>query len=345
MFSRRNFLHASLLSGFTFSQSFARNTDALKSIIPAVLKAGDTIGLVCPAHPLLSQTDLEIARETLQALGFKVKVGKHIGDRYGYLAGSDKDRANDLHEMFKDKSVNGILAIHGGWGCARVLPHLDFELIKNNPKVLIGYSDITALLNAIYAKIGLVTFHGPVASSTWNAFTVEHFRQLLINAESPTLQNPSKIGDNLVQTQDRIQTLTPGKAKGVLVGGNLTVLSAMIGSPFLPDFKGKILFLEDVGEAVYRIDRMLTHLKIAGILDQISGFVWGKCTKCEPSESYGSLTFDQIFEDHIKPLEIPAFAGSMIGHITDKFTIPVGAEAEIDATLGTIRIIKPVVSK
>lgn len=119
----------------------------------------------------------------------------------------------------------------------------------------------------------------------------------------------------------------------------------MVGSPFLPNFKGKILFLEDVGEAVYRIDRMLTHLKIAGILGQISGFVWGKCTKCEPSESYGSLTFDQIFEDHIKPLGIPAFAGSMIGHITDKFTIPVGAEAEIDANLGTIKIIKPVVSK
>lgn len=345
MFSRRNFLQASLLSGFTLSQSFARNADALKSIIPSALKAGDTIGLVCPAYPLLAEMDLQIAQETLQALGFKVKVGKHVGDRYGYLAGSDKDRANDLHEMFKDKSVNGILAIHGGWGCARVLPHLDFELIKNNPKVLIGYSDITALLNAIYAKTGLVTFHGPVASSTWNAFTVEHFKQLLINSENPTLQNPSKVGDNLVQTQNRIQTLTPGKAKGVLVGGNLTVLSAMVGSPFLPNFKGKILFLEDVGEAVYRIDRMLTHLKIAGILGQISGFVWGKCTKCEPSESYGSLTFDQIFEDHIKPLGIPAFAGSMIGHITDKFTIPVGAEAEIDANLGTIKIIKPVVSK
>jgi muramoyltetrapeptide carboxypeptidase len=345
MFSRRNFLHASLLSGLTFTSSFARNTDSLKSIIPSALKAGDTIGLVCPAHPLLSQTDLDIARETLQALGFNVKLGKYIGNRYGYLAGNDKDRADDLLEMFKDTSVNGILAIHGGWGCARILPYLDFDVIKNNPKVIIGYSDITALLNAIYAKTGLVTFHGPVASSTWNAFTVDHFKQLLINAETPTLQNPSKIGDNLVQTQDRIQTLTPGKAKGILVGGNLTVLSAMIGSPFLPDFKGKILFLEDVGEAVYRIDRMLTHLKIAGILNQISGFFWGKCTKCDPSEGYGSLTFDQIFEDHIKPLGIPAFAGSMIGHITDKFTIPIGAEAEIDATLGSIKISKPAVSK
>jgi muramoyltetrapeptide carboxypeptidase len=345
MFSRRNFLHASLLSGLTFTSSFARNTDSLKSIIPSALKAGDTIGLVCPAHPLLSQTDLDIARETLQALGFNVKVGKYIGNRYGYLAGNDKDRADDLLEMFKDTSVNGILAIHGGWGSARILPYLDFDVIKNNPKVIIGYSDITALLNAIYAKTGLVTFHGPVASSTWNAFTVDHFKQLLINAENPTLQNPSKIGDSLVQTQDRIQTLTPGKAKGVLVGGNLTVLSAMIGSPFLPDFKGKILFLEDVGEAVYRIDRMLTHLKIAGILNQISGFVWGKCTKCDPSEGYGSLTFDQIFEDHIKPLGIPAFAGAMIGHITDKFTIPIGAEAEIDATLGSIKISKPAVSK
>lgn len=345
MFSRRNFLNASLLGGLTLTSSFARNTDSLKPIIPSALKAGDTIGLVCPAHPIVSQVDLDIIRETLQALGFKVKIGKHIDNRYGYLAGSDMERATDLLSMFKDKSVNGILAIHGGWGCARILPYLDFEIIKSNPKVLIGYSDITALLNAIYTKTGLVTFHGPVASSTWNSFTVSHFKQLLIEAETPSLQNPIKIGDNLVQTQDRIQTLNPGKAKGILVGGNLTVLSAMVGSPFLPDFKGKILFLEDVGEAVYRIDRMLTHLKIAGILQQISGFVWGKCTRCEPSEGYGSLTFDQIFDDHIKPLGIPAFSGSMIGHITDKFTIPVGAEAEIDSTLGTIKITKPAVSK
>lgn len=341
MNSRRNFIQNSIIATLGVASSGFTNTPA-SSILPAALKPGDTIGLACPAYPLLAQEDLAIATESLQALGFNVKVGKHVSDRYGYLAGKDIDRANDLNDMFDDSSVKGILCIHGGWGCARILPLLDYDLIKRNPKVLIGYSDVTALLNGIYAKTRLVTFHGPVASSAWNEFSVNNFKKAVISGDTFELNNPVKIGDNLTQTQDRIQTITGGEAKGVFVGGNLTVLSAMIGTPYLPDFKGKILFLEDIGEAVYRIDRMLTHLKLAGILDQLSGFVWGKCTDCDPGKGYGSLTFDEIFNDHIRPLGIPAFSGSMIGHIKDKFTVPVGGIVSINAQTGTLKFDKTV---
>lgn len=345
MNSRRNFIQNSIIATLGVVSSGFTHSPLQASVLPPSLKPGDTIALICPAHPLLAKEDLDIATETLNALGFKVRVGKHVTDRYGYLAGKDKDRAADVNEMFSDKAVQGIIAIHGGWGCARILPYLDYDLIKKNPKVLMGYSDITALLNAIYTKTGLVTFHGPVASSTWNSFTVDSFKKVLIDAEKAEFKNPTKITTGLVQTQDRIQTISSGIANGELVGGNLTVLSAMVGSSYLPNFKGKILFLEDIGESIYRIDRMLTHLKLAGILEQISGFIWGKCSDCPPEKGFGSLTFDDLFNDHIKPLGIPAFSGSMIGHITDKFTIPIGLNVTIDAEKGSITFSSSAVRK
>lgn len=344
---RRHFIGTSLLASLGLANmNFTFQDTNPKAIKPAALKKGDTIGLVCPAYSAFIKEDVQIAVESLEVLGFKVKKGEHMFDRYGYLAGTDKDRAADINKMFADKSVNGIMAMHGGWGCARILPLLDYKIIERNPKVFIGYSDITALLLGIYAKTGLVTFHGPVGGSSWNNFSVENFKNMLIEGNAVQMTNPVKKGDNLVQTEDRIYTINAGKATGRLIGGNLTVLSHILGSPYVPDFKGSILFLEDVGEDVYRMDRMITQLKIAGILDQLAGFVFGKCTDCPPSKGgYGSLTMEDIFEDHIKPLKIPAFSGSMIGHIKDKFTVPVGAEATIDAEKGTVTLTEPAVIK
>jgi muramoyltetrapeptide carboxypeptidase len=188
-----------------------------------------------------------------------------------------------------------------------------------------------------------VTFHGPVGSSTWNSFSVEYFQDILIEKKAVKMTNPVRKNDTLVQTEDRIYTITSGKASGKLIGGNLTVLSHILGSKYVPDFTGAILFIEDVQEDTYRIDRMITQLKLAGILNQIAGFVFGKCTDCPPSKSYGSLTLEDIFEDHIKPLNIPAFSGAMIGHIKDKFTVPVGIEASIDADEGSITLKEPAV--
>ena len=338
MLSRRSFLQAS-----TVFPLLSSGANQLPTVIkPNRLRPGDTVGLFCPAAPAYSRETVQIAQESLQALGFQTKVGPHIYDRYGYLAGRDADRIADLHALFDDRSVKAVMAIHGGWGCARLLPLLDYNLIQRNPKVLIGYSDITALLLAIYAKTGLVTYHGPVGSATFNAYTVDWFRRVLMDAEMVTMRNPTEKGDNLTQTQDRITTIRPGLARGRLVGGNLTVLSHLIGSPYLPDWRNTILFVEDTHEEVYRMDRMLTHLKLAGILDQLAGFIFGKCSDCGPSSgSYGSLTLDDVLNEHIVPLNKPAYSGAMIGHIRDKFTIPLGVDAELDAAAGTIRLLEP----
>lgn len=343
MLSRRNLLKTALLAPVVPQISLGTAPPLLK---PPRLKPGDTVGLFCPAAPAYLRETVQITLESLQALGLKTKLSPHFYDRYGYLAGRDEDRAADLNALFADSSVQAVMAMHGGWGCARILPLLNYEQMRRTPKILIGYSDITALLLAINAKTGLVTMHGPEGAATWNSFTVSHLKRILIDGEAATLQNPTTKGDTLTQTTDRITTLHPGIAHGRLVGGNLTVLSHLVGTPYLPDFKGAILFLEDVHEDVYRMDRMLTQLKLAGILDQLAGFVFGKCTRCEPDSGggYGSLTLEEILDTYIKPLGIPAYSGAMIGHITDKFTVPVGLPAEVDASQGTIRLLESAVS-
>jgi len=314
------------------------------TVKPPRLKVGDTVGLINPAGATFHPDDVNIARETLAALGLKMAQGKHLLDQYGYLAGTDINRAEDVNSMFSDPSVNAIITLRGGWGCNRILDMLDYQTIAKNPKILMGYSDITSLLLALQAKTGLVTFHGPVGTSTWNKFSTDFVKRLLFKASAFSMENPKEIGDNLTQTENRILTIHPGKSRGTLQGGNLAVLTSMIGSDYLPTFKDSILFLEDVGEDIYRIDRMLTQLRLAGILNDISGFVFGKCSKCGPGDGYSSLTLEQVLDDHIKPLGIPAWYGSMIGHISEKFTMPLGVKAEIDAKLGRISLLESAVS-
>jgi muramoyltetrapeptide carboxypeptidase len=326
---------------FTDGQSVKAVGEVLKG---ARLKQGDTIGLINPAGATFVAEDVKLVTESLAALGLKVKLGTHALDRYGYLAGTDESRAADVNHMFADSTVDGILAIRGGWGCNRILPLLDYSLVRNNPKVLVGYSDITSLLVAITAKTGLITFHGPVGISTWNQYSVDYFKRILFNGELLSMQNPKAVGDNLVQTKDRVECISAGKARGRLVGGNLSVLTAMVGSEYVPDWKQCILFLEEDNENIYRVDRMLTQLKLAGILKQLSGFIFGKCTKCEPGEGYGSLTLEEVFADHIKPLNIPAWYGAMIGHIENKWTVPLGCEVEIDADSGIVRMLESAVA-
>jgi muramoyltetrapeptide carboxypeptidase len=310
---------------------------------PPRLKPGATIGLINPAGPTFVRSDLTLVTEVLGALGLQWKFGEHVFDRHGFLAGTDAHRAADVNAMFRDPSVDALLAVRGGWGCNRILPLIDYDTVRKNPKILVGYSDITSLLVALHAKTGLVTFHGPVGTSTWNQFSTSYFRRVLFDGEAVTFENPSGKGDNLIQTKDRIATITPGKVRGILVGGNLSVLTAMVGSPYLPSWQGVILFLEDDGELVYRVDRMLTQLRIAGIAEQLAGVIIGKCTNCEPGEGYGSLTLEDVLQEQIAPLGVPAFAGAMIGHIENKFTLPLGIEVEMDATAGRITMVEPAV--
>ena len=318
-------------------------TQRLPFIKPRRLKAGDSVALVAPASATFNTMELDIARESLEALGLKVEIGGHLLDRHGYLAGQDRDRADDINRFFADTAIRAVLPIRGGWGSSRLLPYLDYELIRRNPKIVLGYSDITSLLLAIYTRTGLITFHGPNGMGRWDEFSVGWVKRVLFDAEAVTLENPREKGEFIVQTENRTQTLTPGAARGRLLGGNLTVLSAIIGSPYLPDWEDSILFLEDVGEDLYRVDRMLTTLKLAGVLAKIRGFVFGTCSECEPGSGYASLTIEEIFNDHIKPLKVPAWRGAMIGHSMPQFTLAEGLEVEIDATACRIRMVQPAV--
>ena len=340
---RRKFLGTTALAGLLPLVGMGgAQAAARKRLLPVALNKGDTIGLVSPSSATDDSFNLQLAREAMEALGFKVKAGPHLASRYGHLAGTDAERAGDLNMMFADSSVRAIVCVRGGSGAARLLPLLDYDVIRRNPKVLLGYSDITALHSAIHAKTGLVTFHGQIGSGSWNAFNADQFRRVFFDRELVEYRNKIEAGDELVPRQNRTIAITGGKARGELVGGNLTVLTALAGSPYLPDFSGKILFLEDVGEAPYRIDRMFSTLKLMGALDKVAGVVFGECTDCKPGDGYGSLTLEQIFDDYIKPLKIPAYRGAMIGHIREQFIVPVGGKVELDAEAGSFRLLEPV---
>lgn len=342
--NRRRFISSAALAAACASMFGARGALAAPSgrLLPPPLNAGDTVALVSPSGAIDDAFGLQYAQEVLEALGFKVKPGANYAQRRGHLAGTDAQRAGDLNAAFADRSVKGIVCVRGGSGAARVLPLLDYAAIRANPKVLLGYSDITALHNAILARAGLVTFHGPVGSGSWNRFNVDQFRRLFFERELMDYRNAAREEDELVQRRNRTVTIVGGKVRGELVGGNLAVLTALAGSSYLPDFRGRILFLEDVSEAPYRVDRMFSTLKLMGALDSIAGFVFGQCTDCNPGGGYGSLTLEQILDDHIRPLGIPAYRGAMIGHIREQFILPVGGQVELDADAGTLRMLEPV---
>ncbi len=316
----------------------ALSEQAQTTLKPARLQPGDTIGLVAPASATFQQVELDIARESLEGLGLKVKVGAHIMDRHGSLGGQDKDRAADINRFFADSSVKAVLPTRGGWGTSRLLPLLDYDTIRRNPKILMGYSDITALLNGIHARTGLITFHGPNAGGRWDEYSVGLVKLVLFDGAAVTFDNPKTTNDRniLTQVDNRIRTITPGKATGRLLGGNLTVLTAILGSPYVPNFEGAILFLEDVDEDWYRIDRMMTSLKLAGILGKVRGVIFGTCSECGPGEGFASFTPEEIFADHLAPLGVPCWQGAMIGHAQPQWTLPVGATVTIDATAGTV---------
>jgi muramoyltetrapeptide carboxypeptidase len=312
---------------------------------PPRLRPGDTVGLIEPAGFTEDRFDLALVLDTVRAMGLVPKPAPHVLKRYGYLAGTDRDRAADINAMFADPEVRGIFAVRGGWGCARVLPFLDYAAIRAQPKLLVGFSDITALHLALAAKTQCPSIHGPNAANSWGALSWDSFHRLAFEGATPTYRNPPGREDRLAQRTDRIRTFHPGKARGPLLGGNLTVLTALMGTPYLPDFTGAILFLEDVGEAEYRVDRMFTQLALGGVLGKVAGVVFGQCTRCTGGEAnYSGFTLSEVLDQHLAPLGVPAFQGAQIGHIANQFSIPMGIPAEIDASEGTIHILEPVVA-
>ncbi len=315
---------------------------------PALLKAkrlspGDTIALINPSNAIYERAPYAVATESLQALGFNVREAPNLRARWGQFGGSDAQRASDVNSLFADTSVHGLLALTGGSGANRILPLLDYGLIARNAKFLGGFSDVTALINAVHARTGLVTFHSPTGAGDWNDFSVTHLRRAVMQAEPMLLRNVAEKVDALVSKQDRITTLRGGVARGRLVGGNLAVFSSLAGTGYWPQLDGAILCLEDTNEYIYRVDRMLSTLKLNGAFKRVAGVVLGAFTNCTPGEGHGTLTLDETFDDYFKDLGVPVYAGAMFGHIRRKFTLPIGLPVEMDADAGTMRFLESAV--
>ncbi|MEM6963469.1 MAG: LD-carboxypeptidase, partial [Bacteroidota bacterium] len=331
---RRQF-NKNILMGLTSAAipfSFNDNitfTDMNQKIKPQRLKVGDTVGLITPSSSI-TETQLEKAIKNMKSLGLKVKLGKHVRAINGYLAGTDKQRLEDLHTMFADKTVHGIWCIRGGYGVGRILPKINYQLIRDNPKVLIGYSDITALLLAVYEQTGLVCFHGPVASSDFTDYSVRHLKGVLMEQHSIYPIYSAKENYDVKDSLYRIKVIRAGKAKGELTGGNLTLLAAMAGTPFRWDVKDKLVFMEDIGERPYRVDRMLTQVLQSTNLQEAAGIILGIFEDCRAKRGNRSLSLMECLEDRLGHLEIPIIYGLSFGHIKHHFTIPIGIKGEMD---------------
>lgn len=309
-------------------------------IKPRRLQKGDLIGLVAPASPPSAEEKIESGVRYLEQLGYRVKLAAHVRGGRGYLAGTDEDRAADFNGMVRDKAVKAIFALRGGYGTPRILRMIDYRTLRANPKIIVGYSDITALQLAVFRKIGLVTFSGPMASvDMWNNFdpyAEEHFWRVLTSTKKVgVLENPD---------DELLTVLRPGKARGRLLGGNFALLACIVGTPFIPKLQNSILFLEDVDEAPHRIDRMLAQLLNAGILQKISALIFGKFTDCKPSDpSEPNLTIEQVQKDYTEKIRRPVVANFQYGHIPRKLTVPIGLQASLDTKRNRIDVLESAV--
>lgn len=311
---------------------------------PKRLSAGDTVGLITPSAYVSDPDRIALVERTVRYFGLKPKFGRNVKKRDGYLGGSAEERVADLHDMFSDPEVKAVFAIRGGFGAAHLLDKIDYALIARHPKIFLGYSDITALHLAIHRKAGLVTFHGPTVLSRFSPYTQEHFRRALFDARPlGVLTNPPD--SDPLRPAHTLRTVRPGKARGPLVGGNLTLISTTLGSPYEIETKGKILFLEDVDEQPYSIDRMLTHLKLVGKFDGVAGIVFGECTDCRPRDFKPSFesnfSIGEIVDRILGSLNVPVLSGLTIGHTDDQLTLPLGVMATLDADRGQLILEEP----
>lgn len=331
------------ISGLLLASSFAPSTllatnDMASSKQLTPLQKGDTIGLISPGS-YLSDEGLAKAIEMIEGLGFKTKLSTNIRAKYGFVAGTDEQRLADIHQMYADKTVKAIWCIRGGYGTTRLLPYLDYKLIKKNPKILIGYSDITALLNAIYCETGIIGLHGPVGASDMPPYTQTHLEAMITGQQNQFVIEPAS--ENLANEDNAysITTIHPGVAQGKLIGGNLSLLSAMCGTDHEPNFSKKIVFIEDVGEKPYRIDRMLTQLRQSKTFKKAAGIALGIFADCEAPANSDSLSLQQTLEDRLADLNIPTIYGLSFGHISHQCTLPIGVEAVLDTHKKTITIL------
>ena len=306
------------------------------------LKFGDTLGFIAPSGAVRTEGAIEKAVQETERMGFKVKLGVSAGQKYGYLSGTDDIRAQDINAMFADDEVDAIVCLRGGYGAMRILDKLDYDLIAKHPKIFMGFSDITALHIALLEKCGLATFHGPMAAANWvgkplDDFSRESMYRALMNAEpAGELANPPEYPK---------QTVNLGTAEGQLVGGNLMLMASSLGTPWEIDTKGRIVFIEEVGERTYCVDRMLTQLRLAGKFDDCAGVVFGDFADCPIEYPEYGLSLEEIIRDVAAPCGKPIFTGIRCGHCTPKLTLPFGVKCRMDADKCTLTVLESAVTE
>ena len=304
-------------------------------MIPKPLRPGDTVALVGPSgciHEENAQELVEASAEKLRALGFRVKVDEGCASRYGYLCGTDAERAEALNRAFADDAVDGVWCIKGGYGCTRIMDMVDWDMIRRHPKALIGFSDITALHVMLNEHVGLCTFHGPMPKSSplQPGATLDSLLHAIGGAPDTSLHNLDG---------SPLRCLREGVAEGRLVGGNLTLVTSLVGTPYGVEPEGKLLFLEDVGERTYVIDRYLHQLYNAGILSRCAGIILGGFTDCEVEDPAAGLTLEEVFRDVFAKVHVPVISGLQAGHMRDMVTLPLGRRFRMDAAKGEITLI------
>ncbi|HEX8984600.1 MAG TPA: LD-carboxypeptidase [Bryobacteraceae bacterium] len=335
MVGRRSFL----ASGAAALAARGGQTDGPSLVRPRALREGDTVGLITPATYVSDPDRLALAVRTVRYFGLRPKMGRNVAKRAGYLGGTDQERVDDLHDMFRDPEVQGVFAIRGGYGSERLLDRIDYALLRANPKVFLGYSDITAMHLAIQKHAGLVTFHGPVLISGFTEYTQKAFRRALFDPKPlGALTNPPE--SNQLRPVHTVRAVRPGRVRGRLTGGNLTLVTSTLGTPYEIDTRGRILLLEDVDEEPYGLDRMLTQLRLAGKLAAAVGIVFGECSHCGPREFQpgfeSTFSAGEVVDQILGPLTIPVLSGLTIGHTDDQLTLPLGAMATLDAERGEL---------
>jgi len=311
--------------------------EPLTPVRPARLVKGDAIAIMGMAGALRDPNIVGGFKEIIEKQGFVVRIGQTVNKTFGYLSGSDEDRANEFNDFVSNPLIKAILFVKGGWGCGRVLDKIDYEQLKKNPKIILGFSDMTSILNAIYHKTGLITFHGPVGNSSWEKFSLNSFQDMVCRG-GDSFQKPE-----LPQLQS-FSTWQSGEATGELIGGNLTVFCSLLGTPFWPSCAGKILFLEETHEEPYRIDRMLNSLRLAGVFDEISGVVFGQFNDCNAEKPQESFTLEEVVRHQLKGYSFPVIWGAPIGHVKDKWTVPIGAQVHMNAQELSLQLMHPAVS-
>jgi muramoyltetrapeptide carboxypeptidase len=290
------------------------------------LTAGARVALIAPAGPLQKPDELPRALDNARALGWEPIVAPHATEKLGYLAGGDRDRLDDINSALRDPAIDALWCLRGGYGMIRILQGIDYDALARTPKPLIGYSDVTAFHAAVQRKCEMITYHGPTAREPLTDFSRDSFERAVLAQVDSCGEAP------------KAREIRAGSAVGRLVGGNLAVLTSLCGTPFMPDLSDGILILEDIGEPVYRIDRMLQQLKLSGTLNGCNAIVFGECVKCPDDAGGGGRAFDTVLGEIADALDVPCMAGIPVGHIAEQWTIPLGAIGEVDTRTRSLTV-------